>query len=127
MDCLALAAIGLHLVSQHTEPGYNNVNPGVYVRSECGITAGVYKNSFRRGSVYISYSYDPKDLPIWASVGAITGYRKLPGTNFRLSPLAIVGLKTPEYKGYRLRLGYIPHVEPMTHTNVFHLMLEKEF
>lgn len=127
MNCFAIAAIGLHLVSWHDEPGYNNTNPGVYVKSECGLTAGVYKNSFSRVSVYGAYSYDPPKLPFWASAGFATGYAKIPGTNFRLSPIAIVGLKSPQYKGYLFRVGYIPKIGGVNNVNVVHLMIEKAF
>lgn len=125
MNCLAIAAIGLHLVSWHDEPGYNNVNPGVYVESQCGFTLGAYKNSIRELSVYAAYTYDPKKLPVWATVGVVTGYKR--ETNMGITPIAMVGVKTPEVQGYRLRVGWIPKVGGVNNVNVVHLMIEKRF
>lgn len=125
MNCLAIAVIGLHLVSWHDEPGYNNHNPGVYVKSECGLTAGVYKNSVRKTTAYIGYTYDPPKLPFWASVAVATGYHS--ETRMRLTPIAMIGIKSPQYEGFRFRLGYIPKISGVNNVNVVHLMIEKAF
>lgn len=37
--------IGAHLGSWHSRPGYNNINPGLYVRDADGWTVGGYRNS----------------------------------------------------------------------------------
>lgn len=72
-------AIGLHLVSHHTAelpddrgPGwsvtgqqrsaYNERNFGAYVRTDDGMVAGLYRNSYRRLSVHIGHQWDA-DLP----------------------------------------------------------------
>lgn len=127
MNCLALAAIGLHLVSWHSHEGYSGVNPGVYVKSECGFTLGAFRNSERRLSVYGAYTYDPPKLPVWASAGIATGYGPQYGRPRGWTPVFIVGLKTPQYEGYRLRVGYIPKLGEFNNTHVLHLMIEKEF
>ena len=80
---LALAAlavhadpvIGLHLGSHHF-PGaasLHDINPGVYVRLDNGLTAGVYRNSFKRTSVYLGYTVEHG--PFALTVGAISGYQ----------------------------------------------------
>ena len=49
MNCAQANTIGLHLVSYHTpEKRYNNVNPGIYYRTNEGWTAGIYRNSLSR-------------------------------------------------------------------------------
>jgi len=127
MGCATLAAIGLHLVSWHSQEGYTGTNPGVYAKSECGVTVGAYRNSEARLTVYGAYTLDPPKLPVWASVGVATGYGPQYGEARPLTPVFIVGLKSPQFSGYRFRLGYIPKLGQMNNTHVLHLMLEKEF
>ena len=125
MNCLAIATIGLHLVSWHDTGGYNNVNPGVYTKTECGITIGAYENSINKTTVYVGYTYDPPKLPVWASVAIATGYK--PETNMTLTPIGMVGLKSQQYKGTRFRIGYIPKIKGVNQVNVLHLTFEKSF
>lgn len=77
--------IGAHLVSAHSSPGLNNTNPGLYVRTESGFTAGAYENSIsrtrlsgnngsRRTSTYAGWSWET-DSRNWAiTLGGVTGY-----------------------------------------------------
>lgn len=46
-NCKAQTTVGLHLVSHHfPQRDYqNNTNPGIYVRTESGLTAGIYRNT----------------------------------------------------------------------------------
>lgn len=37
--------VGAHLVSWHSQPGYNGHNPGLYLRDADGWTVGAYRNS----------------------------------------------------------------------------------
>lgn len=128
MTCLAIAAIGLHLASVHTDrptnpvygPEYNNINPGAYVKAECGLTAGLYYNSIRKMTGYVAYTYDPAGLPLFASVGVATGYDR------PVTPIAMAGLRV-DAGSYRLRVGYIPKVGKTNDTHVFHLMIERKF
>ena len=50
--------IGLHVVSLHSSPGLNNTNPGVYVKTQAGYTAGTYFNSERRQSFYLGRTFN---------------------------------------------------------------------
>lgn len=67
--------IGLHLGSHHFPEATNlhDVNPGVYVRTDDGITAGVYRNSFGRTSAYLGVTVEHG--PFALTVGAISGYQ----------------------------------------------------
>lgn len=72
--------LGVHLVSAHfpAGDGLNNVNPGVYVRAESGLTVGVYRNTLRRTSAYAGWTFTTDvipEAPISLTVGAVSGYR----------------------------------------------------
>lgn len=59
---IAAAVIGVHLTSVHLQPelaerngnpeGYNDANPGLYVRTAAGWQAGSYWNSHRKPTFY---------------------------------------------------------------------------
>lgn len=127
MNCFALAAISLHLASVHTEPGYNNINPGVNLASECGIVAGAYVSSQSthgktRWIEYVGYSAETKwRWPVFASIAAAHGYvHERTGKSYGIVPLAMVGIKTPRVGRVRGVLGVIP----TPRTAVIHAMLE---
>jgi hypothetical protein len=75
--------VGLHLVSQHLNPelgppaGYNNVNPGAYLRTDAGWQAGGYWNSHRKPTFYAGKVWTLAQGENWdagAMVAAATGY-----------------------------------------------------
>lgn len=75
--------LGVHLATYHVKSGYNNVNPGVYVRWGY-FTAGTYHNSVNRQSSYVGLTYE-WETPSWPLVsamaltaGAISGYAYRP-------------------------------------------------
>jgi hypothetical protein len=95
---LAAISIGIHLGTYHVERdrGYNEWNPGIYVRGG-DWTAGAYRNSERGNSAYVAY----KALALGRAslhVGAVTGYKRGPG------PLAVVEFAV----GDNLKLIWIP-------------------
>lgn len=69
--------VGAHIGSWHDRPGFNNTNPGLYVRLDNGVTAGVYRNSLSKPSVYLGRSFETP-LADWVSVavtvGVVSGY-----------------------------------------------------
>lgn len=76
--------MGLHTVSHHTpNRSANNVNPGVYIITDKGITVGTYFNSHRVESVYVGWT-TPEWYRFRASFLAITGY--LDKTNYIVIP-----------------------------------------
>ena len=94
MLCTALA-IGLHLGTYHFDAskGYNDFNPGAYVVCD-GWTAGAYRNSERKPSLYVGKTFR---YGVDITIGAVTGYKRAP-----LTPLLV-----PSYKlenGARLSL-----------------------
>lgn len=127
MSCFTIAAVALHVASQHSAPGYNNVNPGLSIRTECGIIAGAYYNSQRRPSAYIGYSYQPEKLPVFAAVALTTGYRHpKTGKSFAVAPIPMVGVRAPIGDHFGFRLGWIPKIRP-SNSHVGHLMVEYRF
>ena len=97
MSCMTLAAIGLHLFSWHSEPGFNTVNPGIYGRAECAVTesfalggqAGIVKNSEEGDSFYLAGTavYTIRRVELSALAGGINGYK-----NCSVCPLGGVGV-----------------------------------
>ena len=68
--------VGLHLASVHipARSAYNNVNPGVYYRSDAGWTTGAYRNSLSKTSVYAGYTLQYGRFGLTA--GGATGYQQ---------------------------------------------------
>lgn len=114
MNCLDLAAIGLHVASLHSKAGYNDVNPGVYIESQCGIVAGAYYNSYRQPSVQIGWRGEPDRLPLFIEVGAVTGYPR-----HAVEAYAMGGVRLGP-----LRIGAVPHVPGLNRTTMVHAMVQ---
>jgi len=114
MNCLDIAALGLHLASLHTQPGYNDANPGGYVETGCGIVVGAYYNSYRKPSVQIAWRGEPDKIPIFVEMGVVTGY---PGHD--VAPYAMAGLRLGP-----VRLGVVPHLPGVNKTTVVHAMVQ---
>lgn len=107
--------IGLHVGSWHSEPGFNNVNPGAYWRGDDGWTAGAYCNSQSRSerfpdarrckvSAYAGRLFDHEIAPglhVGILAGAVAGYS--------LAPIIPAAIGTIQYGPARLWL--IPRVE----------------
>lgn len=108
---------GLHLVSYH-EPDktYNNTNPGAYYRHPDGWTAGFYRNSVRRDSIYIGYTWKYGIFDI--TTAGVTGYFD------KVQPLLVPSVSLGTWYGVTPRIAYIPRVEKKIGSHVLHLMLE---
>lgn len=78
MSICAALALGIHLGTYHFDRnrGYEEFNPGAYVRCD-NITAGAYRNSEGKPSVYAGYTGRPfASIPLDVTVGGVTGYRR---------------------------------------------------
>ena len=96
----------VHVASVHTQPGYNNTNPGIGLRwadaAGDGLVAGVYYNSERSTSAYAGYAWNWQIAgPVSAQivVGGVGGYKRaavvpmlLPSVALRLTPVTSVRL-----------------------------------
>lgn len=108
-NLMTIATVGLHLVSLHTEPDYNNINPGIYIRNECNIQVGYYFNSVKKDSFYVSYIKEHDTRPLYGGIGLVTGYRKYP------VPFIFAGIKITE----SVRATILPSPETITiHTTI---------
>ena len=112
--------IGLHVASVHSEPGFNNVNPGVYYRHN-GFTVGAYYNSMRRLSTYAGYTIETSGRVTFAlTAGVVTGYPSRP-----IQPLLIPSVAY-HFNSNAVRIAFIP---PAIKHGVaaLHLMVEHKF
>lgn len=120
-EARAETTIGAHIGSWHSEPGYNNVNPGLYVVHN-GWTVGGYRNSIRKDSFYAGYTFQYAMGRVIPSLtaGAITGYRTSP------APLLAPSLAIQATADFRVRILYLPKVR-FTGAHVLHLAIERNF
>lgn len=125
-SCIALSLL-VHVGSVHTEPGHNNTNPGLGLScaysESVSLSAGVFYNSQRRPSAYVSAEYSVPlvwDTRIGVVVGAATGYDLAP-----VVPTAGIALHGPEMVGIRASVVSIPGTK--WNAGVSHLVLSKQF
>lgn len=109
--------IGFHVASHHAPAkNYNNSNPGIYYRHTEGWTAGVYRNSLRKTSVYAGYTWKFGVLDV--TTAGVTGYFD------KVQPLLVPSISLFTYQGITPRIAYIPRVEKKIGSHVLHLMVE---
>jgi hypothetical protein len=116
-----LAAVGVHVGSWHSEPGFNNTNPGVYVRTADGWTLGAYRNSVRRTSTYAGWTTGvdlAAGVRAEVTVGAIAGY-------FRpVLPMAVPSVRFALGEHLGARLILIPRINPKLGAHVVSLAID---
>lgn len=132
--------LGMHAASWHSEPGFNNTNPGAYYVADNGATVGAYCNSESRSelfpnakvcqvSAYTGYTASADFGPLNAAVtvGVITGYQR--GTAPMVLPtlsladnLTIAGVNIG-----KPRVAFIPKIDPKRGAHVVHLAWEVKF
>lgn len=127
--CSAAAlTIGMHIGSYHTADNerYNNINPGLYVAYN-GYTAGTYKNSYSKQTVYAGKAFDiTENCRYDVLVGAATGY------NIKRSsvvPFVVGSAKFNIQDEAILRVSAIPQVssDGKLKGAVLHLSLQRNF
>ena len=116
-----IAAVGVHVGSWHSEPGFNNANPGAYVRTADGWTAGVYRNSIQHTSVYAGWTTGTAladGVRAEVTLGAITGYQ------IPLLPMAIPSVRFALGDHLGARLILIPRISPKFGAHVVSLAFD---
>ena len=99
IDLLIGATIGFHLGSIHfPNKDFNNINPGIYLKTENNYVAGGYYNSIRKPSFYVGKNFEYKNFSI--IVGGVTGYDRA-----IITPLVL-----PSVKLWDFRLTVVPPV-----------------
>lgn len=118
---LAGITLGIHLLTLHSAPGYESQNLGLYGRhTASGITAGLYRNSEGRASVYLGETFETPDRRFALTVGAVTGYRAR-----AVAPLVVPSFRLG-FDGSAVRLSLIPK-PPGANAWGLHLSIEREF
>jgi hypothetical protein len=110
----AVALVGAHLFSFHTEDSFNTFTPGLYVKWQSGVTAGVVLNSHGDPSVYGAYTFETRDRRFALTVGAITGYKSMP-----LAPMVIPSFVLGNY-----RVSYLPRPPWQGASDAIHISRE---
>jgi hypothetical protein len=111
-QCAQAATVGLHLYSLHVPAKDldNNRNAGLYMRTDGGLTVGMYRNTLRRLSPYVGQTYDlgPVDL----TLGLIGGYKLKDGQGWSrnyLAPLVALSVASPvSIMGATPRITLVP-------------------
>lgn len=104
---------GVHVGSYHVEKvdpvtnkGWNNTNPGAYLRWD-NVVVGTYYNSIRKQSVYAGYVYPLTDN-IDVVVGAVTGYNG-PGYSAKaVMPMVVPSFHFAVAKDVEARVHFLP-------------------
>ena len=136
--------VGLNALSIHSQPGYESITPGAYVRSDGPLYAagGIYRNSFGQPTVHagIGYAFQVGRWDAGALVGGTYGYRKRQewfypdgsAPNFYTYGKRELRLMVAPSVGYRIgdeavRLFVLPKVKDRTDTWVFSIAVERYF
>lgn len=119
-----VTAIGLHTVTYHSRSPahgeWNNVNPGLYAKTDSGYVFGTLKNSEFKQSFYAGLIWETKKvhgLSGHLTAGAITGYAK------PVQPLLSFGVSYAVTDCFAVQLNYLPK-PPKTGSSAVHLSLE---
>ena len=116
------ATVGLHLASKHDKPGFNDTNPGVYLRNRGGYTVGTVYNSVDRQAFYAGYTFSRNlgKTEVAVTVGGITGY-SLPVT-----PMIVPSVAVSITENLRVRFNYLAKIH-IDGANALHLAIERKF
>ncbi len=114
--------IGLHLGSVHDKSGFNDTNPGVYLKTDEGYTVGTVYNSVNKQALYAGYTFSRNlgKVEIAATVGGITGY-SLPVTPM-IVPSVTVGITN----NFSARVNFLAKVHK-DGANALHFTIERKF
>ncbi len=97
--------LGINVGTVHNTPDrLNGANPGAYIVSPSGATAGVFYNSFNRVSVQASQAFCTDSGTWCVNVGAVTGYRK-----WAVMPMVLPSVRVP-VGGVSLRFAVLPQI-----------------
>ena len=122
-----------HLLSVHSQPGFNDRNPGLGLGGECetsenlyfGGQGGVLKNSEDATSVYlggtIRYEFLHR-LDIGAICGGITGYERAD-----VLPFCAIGPGIWFTENFVGRVSWLPGVQGSPHAGHFTMGYTKRF
>lgn len=124
--------VGVHIASVHSSAGFNNFNPGLYIKSKEGWTGGFYRNSVRKMSFYAGKHFEAESesgrLAIGLTLGFVTGYDDIARiSRGKLTLLAVPSIRVSIADDVSLRAGIIPNIGGIVGSSVIHFALEKSF
>lgn len=121
---------GLHVQSLHipARENDNNANYGLYIRTDSGLTAGGYRNTLRRNSIYLGQTFEYGQFSL--TLGGITGYQQKDGEGYSrgaITLLGVVSYASPiQIMGLTPRFSLVPgHL--VKARSVVHLSVERRF
>jgi len=149
VEAKAETVVGIHLASHHfpAQDWQRNANPGLYVKTDDHVVAGLYRNSLGRTSGYLGYVLESERWPVALTIGLVSGYQKRPEvttpsadgrcdaggpppclalrgvSNSRLTLMLAPSVRLPAILGLTPRLSVIPRFG--TASTVLHLSVEK--
>jgi hypothetical protein len=135
----AQAVAGLHLATWHStrsyevlqagtpvQHRYRTFTPGLYIRLDNGLTAGVFANSFGHPAAHLGWTAEtsagalPGGLQLALTAGAVLGYRHDP-----LIPALLPSMRVPLARSAGVRLTYLPPAPKGEHrVQALHLGME---
>lgn len=124
--------VGVHAYTWHTRPhaeggplgGYENVNPGLYLRLPSGLSGGVYRNSYRRTTAWLGWTWETdrqRPVGVGLTVGGATGYEAC-----GVCPLVVPSLRLGSERA-ALRVSYLPKPPQYGGSAGVHFSLETRF
>lgn len=114
--------IGMHTLSWHDQPGYHSSTPGLYVRTNTGLTVGAMQNSEGHAGAYAGYTAstdEQRRLSAAITVGLITGYTLAP-----VLPMAVPSIALKLSDQAAVRVLVLPRFHPKQGANALSLTLE---
>ncbi len=117
--------IGAHLHTTHLGPhggALRDSTPGLYLRTDAGLTLGHYLNSYGRQSTYAGWTWQTADRRFALTAGVVTGYSAR-----RYAPLIVPSVRFEITDAVAARLAFIPKPPRYGTAAGVHLGLELEF
>lgn len=110
--------IGVHMLSIHDKSGFNTVTPGVYYKSQNGLTAGILNNSESRVGMYVGKTFESDEKVFGLTVGAITGY------SATVTPIIVPSLYV---RPVGIRLSWLSKPPNTKGASALHISYERDF
>lgn len=118
------STLGLHVATAHfgapKGQRLKSWTPGLYLRTDAGLTLGAYSNSNGDPSTYAAWTWQTADRRFALTAGGVTGY---PAAT--VMPLVVASARVPITLRAGLRLAVLP--KPKHGTGGLHLSIEHDF
>jgi hypothetical protein len=124
--------IGAHLASWHDQPGFNNINPGLFYRSDAqynttGLlpdvgtsqSVGMYKNSLNRTTAYVAGNVEWGRTMLTLGLG--TGYPAIAIGHIGGESISLIGAVSVRIGHWRI--AAVPRT-PRQRSNLLHVIRE---